>query len=311
MSERLSISTLEVGAVVRGELAVTKAEKKVARNGAYAMLTLTDGELTIVGKRWQYDDELPQVGSVLFIIATVDEYRGTKGVNISRWRAGELPAEEFAVKGPIDLEVLREQLSDTLVLIQDSAYRAITEDLFRLHINQWYTKPAAIGVHHNYVGGLLQHTLEVVTIALAQSVALESMAGMSIDMDLLMAGALLHDLGKIRTYEFQGAAIEMTTEGKLLEHITMGTHMILSYETDNSCELYNRKVQKLAHCVAAHHGCLEWGSPVLAMMPEAMLIHYADQISAKSAMMDAARKQTDREWTDKQYQLGVSIYNGK
>jgi len=308
--DKLELKALEVGATVRGELAVTKAEKKTARNGAYAMLTLTDGELSIVGKRWQYDDELPKVGEVLFIIATVDEYRGTKGVNISRWRAGELPAEEFTVKGPVDIKVLREQLVDTIELIQDGTYKAVVTELFRLYTNKWYTQPAAMGVHHNYVGGLLQHTMEVVTIAMAQAVALEATSGILVDMNLLIAGALLHDIGKVYTYEFQGAAIEMTTEGKLLEHITIGTHMILRYDTDNSCAAHNRKVHKLAHCVAAHHGNLEWGSPILAVMPEAMMIHYADQISAKSAMMNTARKQTTNEWTDKQYQLGVSIYNG-
>jgi 3'-5' exoribonuclease len=143
--------------------------------------------------------------------------------------------------------------------------------------------PASTMGHHARLGGLLQHTVEVVTIG--RAVALASGA----DRDLVLAGAMLHDVGKLEAYSWRTGLFELTEAGALLGHVTLGMLMLarrLTREAPPLCS--EREVVLLQHLIASHHGLLEHGAPVRPMTLEAEVLHFADNASAKTSSMAEA-----------------------
>jgi 3'-5' exoribonuclease len=139
--------------------------------------------------------------------------------------------------------------------------------------------PASISGHHAKLGGLLKHTTEVA--AIARTIARASGA----EPEVVLAGVLLHDIGKIDSYSWNGL-FEYTVAGSLLGHVVLGALMFerrLNEERDPPCTDEERQV--LLHLILSHHGKLEFGSPVTPMTLEAEAIHWADNASAKTASM--------------------------
>jgi 3'-5' exoribonuclease len=168
--------------------------------------------------------------------------------------------------------------------------------------------PAAKGFHHVYVGGLLEHTLSVVKI-------LDVVAGHyeNVNRDLLIAGGILHDIGKI--YEFSyDSLIDYTDEGRLVGHIVMGVEMV-----DRKLEALDGFPPQLAmgirHLILSHHGTLEFGSPKRPKTVEAMIVHYVDDMDAKvnsfQRFINDAAHDTDSDWTPFNRFFERFIYKGK
>lgn len=142
---------------------------------------------------------------------------------------------------------------------------------FRVH-------PAAKRNHHGYVGGLLEHSLSVAG-SCDQLVEHYRTQGMELDRDLLIAGALLHDIGKVRELRPPPAS-GYTTEGRLLGHIVMGIQIVAA-EAETIQELSDDRLLLLQHLIASHQGRPEWDSPRTPQMLEALVLHYADDLDAK------------------------------
>jgi 3'-5' exoribonuclease len=144
--------------------------------------------------------------------------------------------------------------------------------------------PASVRGHHAALGGLLKHTTEVG--AIARTIARVCGA----DQELVMAGVLLHDIGKLESYSWRGV-FDYTEAGRLVGHVVLGVLMLerrLALEPEPPCTPIEREI--LSHLVLAHHGWLEFGSPVLPLMLEAEVLHWADNASAKTASLaDALR----------------------
>jgi 3'-5' exoribonuclease len=138
--------------------------------------------------------------------------------------------------------------------------------------------PAAKRNHHAYVGGLMEHSLSVAAICdrLATHYARH---GARIDRDLLVAGALLHDLGKVRELA-GGYSIAYTDAGQLLGHILLGIGMV-TREAESVPGLSGERLLLLQHLIASHQGKPEWDSPRVPQMVEALILHYADDLDAK------------------------------
>jgi len=138
--------------------------------------------------------------------------------------------------------------------------------------------------HHAALGGLLKHTTEVA--AIARTIARACGA----DQDLVLAGVLLHDIGKLEAYSWRGG-FAYTELGSLVGHVVLGALMLdrrLDEEPEPPCTDPERNI--LLHLILSHHGRLEWGSPVLPMTLEAEVLHWADNASAKTASVaDALR----------------------
>jgi 3'-5' exoribonuclease len=153
--------------------------------------------------------------------------------------------------------------------------------------------PAAKSVHHAYVGGLLEHVLSMAALA---RMAAGHYPG--IDLDLLLAGVILHDVGKIRELRYE-RSFAYTTEGQLLGHIQIGLEML--GEKIRAVPGFPPKLRiLLEHMILSHHGSLEFGSPKLPSFPEAMLLHLIDNLDSKMGAVIqniAADSGLNGEWT--------------
>lgn len=134
--------------------------------------------------------------------------------------------------------------------------------------------PAGITMHHNYMGGLLEHTLHVLHICMSLSEIHPAL-----DRDLLTAGALLHDIGKTREFSVT-TNIRQTPDGMLRGHITIGQEMLLE-RMARIPSFPDELKMKIAHIVLSHHGDTEYGSPLAPAFAEAEAVHYADECDAK------------------------------
>ena len=178
-----------------------------------------------------------------------------------------LPEGDFdhaAYKDKFD-RLIKSVLTPGLRLVLDNVFEGETYERF-------LRNPAGMRLHHAYIGGLLQHSVDVATLA---SNMADTIGG--VDKDLIIAGALLHDVGKLREIS-ASMGFPYTTEGRLLGHISMSAAIV--QEAAAKARVTGPKLQHLLHIVLAHHGEPEKGSPVACATKEAFIVHYADELDA-------------------------------
>lgn len=198
-----------------------------------------------------------------------------------------LPADEFdpsefleRIDVPLErvwdgIDKLREGVgSRTLRAAVDLFF---ADDQFRVEFER---APGSVNGHHAKLGGLLLHVFEVASIArhVARTVR-------HANADVVVAGALLHDIGKVEAYAVSAQGFSHTTVGMLLGHVTLGALMLDRRITGSQLSLTKAQHNELLHLVLSHHGALEFGSPVQPMTPEAEIVHWADEASAKATDM--------------------------
>ena len=164
-------------------------------------------------------------------------------------------------------------------------------------VKQYTHAPSAVSHHHNYVGGNLEHTVGVIRLC-------ENITGMypSINKDLLIAGAILHDVGKLKEYSYKGA-IDKTEQGNFIGHIVLGEHWIrekVQHLRESGKQFSPELETHLCHMILSHHGKYEWGSPRMPKIVEAVILHLADlmdsQVKNHLQMVQDAKKQMDEDW---------------
>lgn len=286
---------MEVGTNVSVDLLVKEAEIKQTRNGKpYLFTVLSDGFEDIRAQFWDYTDSTtPDRGSVVGIKAKVGEYLGNKQLTIGLIGPGSIPVENFAPQGDVDVSAYTKKASELIDGIVHQELRLLVRSLFNDNKKGWTTIPAASGIHHAYVGGLLQHTVDVALKAKALAELVPDA-----NKDLVIAGALLHDVGKLFTYELNGAVIDRSYEGQMLEHIVLGIMEVNKYRSEHNSTV----IDLILHIISAHHGVREYGSPTTPMFMEALIVNYADGIDAKTKVVlefsaKASGEQTDKIWT--------------
>lgn len=209
---------------------------------------------------------------------------------------------------------LLEQLLETArSQIQDSALRELVLDLFAAHREKLFRLPAADRNHHTYAGGWLEHTLSTVTTAifLADRYLAEYPDLIPpISRDLVVAGALLHDIGKVREFDLGPIGVESTAAGHLVGHLIQGRDLVREAAVDRPIDA--ELLLRLEHLLLAHHGTAEYGSPQPPMTPEALLVHYADDLDAKFHMLYTALRDDASPGcvTSKKNVLGRHFYRG-
>jgi len=286
MSTDLVLPNLAVGARVQDPLLVLDVEQRGGDN-PHTLLTFGNRSGRIQSAPFWSSDQ-PKVagisrGDIVQVIGDVGAYRDKRQLKVTsirvlprataNWRdlmpsVGEvgpywkkLDEWRAEVRGP--------RLRNTLALFYD-------DPEFR---RRYQECPASPSGHHSELGGLLQHTTEVAAIART----IGRVAGA--EPDLVLAGALLHDIGKLDAYSWQGF-FDTTTVGRLLGHVVLGCLMLdrrVGEEENPPCT--DQELEILHHLILSHHGQLEFGSPVMPMTLEAEVLHYADNASAKTASM--------------------------
>ncbi len=277
------IATLKEGDWVEETYLVVAKQVLTAKNGVtYLSLKLADKTGEIDGKMWDNAEDASGKFAredFIRIKGVVSNYQGALQVkmkSLERIDDASVDISSFVQSSPRDPGEMENELRSMASGIANDPLRRLMEAFLNdaSFMEGLKRAPAAKTMHHNYVGGLLEHVLEL--IALCRTVA-GHFPG--IDADLLAVGAFLHDIGKIREMSVR-KSIEYTTEGRLIGHISLGYEML----TDKIIGLPDfppETTMLLKHIMLSHHGEYEFGSPKRPKIREALIIHYLDDLSAK------------------------------
>lgn len=304
------VTELHDGDSVGAVFLVSERRVLVARNGKpYAKLLLTDKTGDVQGMIWE--DARAQVsgiepGDVVGVRGAVESYEGRPQMKVEK--IVKLKEEEVdmsalvpTVKG--DTASMREEVEQIIQALKNSHLKDLLARLFlRDGIKDAFVKaPAAKGIHHNYIGGLLEHTL---TVLKSIEALYPVYRHLGINRDLLIAGAILHDIGKIYEYTYS-RIIDMTPMGRLVGHIYLSAHMV-DQEIAGMQDFPEELRLQLLHLILGHHGQLEFGSPKLPMTREAMMLHMLDDLDAKLIGFSSIIESTPEE---EDFTTFSSVYN--
>lgn len=174
-----------------------------------------------------------------------------------------------------DQQTIMAYLSPVLVLIEHEGLRYMCYDVLR--DPKFLASPAARQKHQAYPGGLLVHTWEVIDIAYHIS----QTSAFKLDKDVLFTACVFHDYGKIYDYTTnEKGEIVYTEHNKLIRHLPRSYAMFMEMASKATPSVSDDLKNKVGHCILAHHGRLEWQSPVEPQIPEAFVLHFADMLSA-------------------------------
>jgi len=189
--------------------------------------------------------------------------------------------QDLFPKSPTDWEELKRRFQELRAMVDNHWLKSLLAAIFDdPEIYEPFTiLPAAISKHHNYLYGLLDHTIEVTQLLLQASSVFPNL-----DRDLLLTGGLVHDIGKVAEYRIE-RGFEFTELGNLFGHVVIGHNMVRDAIT--KIEGFPTQITtKLLHMVLSHHGREEWGSPRKPAFPEAYLLHAMDNLSSKIHAID-------------------------
>lgn len=197
--------------------------------------------------------------------------------------------------------------------IADPQLSALTAGLLEAHRERLLTFPAAVHHHHAFAGGYLEHVLSVTRNALFLADKYRAdypEMQPSLSRDLVVAGAILHDIGKLQELETSAAGAAYSPAGELVGHILLGRDMVR--EAARGRDLDGELLLRLEHIIVSHQRLPEWGSPKPPMTPEALLVHFADDCDAKFNMMYAALRDEagSGSFTSKKNPLAYRIFRG-
>ena len=263
-------------------LCKSKQVLKTKAGKTYYSMILQDKTGVIDAKVWELNNGIEDFSEMDFIMTEgmITMFQGSRQVNVSRIRKaqdGEYDPAEYIPASKYDRDEMYEELKKYILSIQAPHLKELAEKYFVKDagfIKAFKEHSAAKSVHHGFVGGLLQHTLSVTKLCDVYAASYPVL-----DRDLLITAAIFHDIGKMwEISEFP--ANDYTDEGQLLGHIFLGAELI-GKEAALIPGFPPVLARELRHCILAHHGELEYGSPKKPAMAEAMALSFADNLDAK------------------------------
>ena len=295
---------------------VSKLTRRKDRNdNPFWEMTISDSSGDLEGKVWaastwrntQGGDNFPIdpdncglkfEGSTVEIIGKIAEYREQIQYNfndIYYLDQNENPPHLFVRHSHVKNDFLEDTFINLIAEISHEELRNFVEAVFFKHglWEKFKTWPAAISLHHAYTGGLLEHSVSVALGAKDLAKHYKDFA-VPVNMDLIIAGALLHDIGKLEAYSISPVP-QMTLPGNVIEHITLGYCKFMKLA---EVEKLDEKITlALGHIMVSHHGRREFGSPVLPETPEAMIVNAADDLDFRLSywklQIEALNNQSD------------------
>jgi 3'-5' exoribonuclease len=263
------------------DLRTTKA------GGLYLQCTLCDKGGTIAARMWQISESIYNavpVDGFLHVKGRTEEYRGNLQLIIDAcrpWPSEKVDLADFLPVTKQDVEAMWGELVEILLGIKDKYVHLLIKKFLedRELVEAFKRSPAALQLHHAFIGGLLEHTLAVAKAAKALLPLYPQ-----VNADLVLAGVFLHDIGK--TAELAaGTAMVYTDRGQLVGHVTLAATWVAQKAAAVAEEIGEpfpaKTVDLLQHIILSHHGEHEFGSPKLPATPEAFFVHYVDNLDAK------------------------------
>ena len=292
--------------VARKNLAETKAGKP------YLALSLMDRTGEIEARVWDNAaafDSHGQVGNYVLVQGTAKSFRDQLQLGVvflEQVNSQTISLADFMPASKRPVAEMKAELASVIASVADSGLQQLLANIFSGDIlEQFCSAPAAKKMHHAYIGGLLEHTLSVTGLA-------EKMADHypGLDRDVLITGALLHDLAKIREFSFDALPFDYTDQGRLMGHLVIGVDMVRQAAAVIN-ELSQQQLDQVCHLILSHHGRHEFGAPVLPMTQEAILLHHLDDMDAKMNYTDQLREkitEPGHHWSDYQRPLERFLY---
>jgi len=241
-----------------------------------------------------------KAGHVQFLAFEVLDYNNALQLRVNRITDLDqdlIDLSEYVMASPVEIGELKARIGGYITSLTNPVLSALVKGMFERVGKAFYDYPAASRIHHSYLGGLAEHTLGMADLA-------ETMAGQYaiLNRDLLIAGVLVHDLGK--TAELGGlVSNEYTLEGKLIGHISICHGWLM--ETAAALNLTDREeTLLLRHMILSHHGKHEFGSPVLPEIPEAEALNLIDNMDARmNTLKKAMETVKPGQWTGKLFSM--------
>jgi 3'-5' exoribonuclease len=315
--DKVFVKDLVEGDTVTSFFLAKQVQVRQRRGGeSFLTLVLADRTGEVPAVMWEGAEAASRelsVGDILKVQGLMGTYQGERQLTVTRVRkaaANEITLEAFLPRSPEDPSQLLARLRSVIDGLREPSLRGLLQGLFADEgfVAAFSTAPAAKAIHHAVVGGLVEHTASVVGLC-------EQLAGYypALDRDLLLAAAILHDVGKVRELSWE-RTFDYTDAGRLLGHITLGT--LLVEERIRAVPGFPEALaERLLHCVLSHHGELEWGSPKRPKTLEALVLHYAEDLDGKvNSFLGFSQSHPDPQhpgWTQFNKALDRHLYFGQ
>ena len=301
----------EAGAVDSLFLVKEMSQYETKAGKPYLRLILMDNTGEVPAMIWENAQQLAplcQPGKIGRFVGQSLSYKGSmqlKVVKVKEVNDADVDLDQFMPTTSHNMVEMLEELSALIKSVNEPHLRELLLS-FANDRELWTLfgrAPAAKSMHHAYIGGLLEHTLGICR-------AVDAIAPLypGIDRDLLMAGAVLHDMGKVKEFSFEVPPFNYSDQGRLLGHMTICQEM-LRQKVATLADFPEHTALLLQHLILSHHGRYDYGSPVLPMTREAMVLNFLDDLDAKMNYLDRLSSKTagdDYEWTD--YQRNMERY---
>lgn len=309
------ISELKPNIEIASLFVVSEKQLKTARNGStYLDLKLADKTGEVPGKMWEKGADASSVfksGDIVFLRAKTELYRERVQLNILEIMpapAKDFDPADFLPVCPLDRDVLLERLNKLVTGMSDDHFRRLCEAVLAdtAIMTRFKQAPAAKSMHHAYIGGLLEHTVSVMTLAYRFC---NHYPGL--DRNQLIAGAFFHDIGKIEEFVYD-THIDYSDAGRLVGHMVLGTQIV--GEVMDRLDRFPAEASLLIkHLILSHHGETQFGAVRLPASREAFALHLADDLDAKMNSIDriiAKSSEDDGAWTGYETIFGRHFFRG-
>lgn len=277
---------------------IKNVEKKTSsKGGPYLDMTLSDATGEINAKLWDYNEMLHgtyEVGDLVKVRGVISKYNGADQMKIEKIRkateSDEIDPGDFVEQASETGEKMFGELIKLAEEFDNEAIRALTLKIYNDNKERLLYWPAAFKLHHAIRSGLLMHTLSIVRMC-------ENVAAIypSVNRDLLICGAMLHDIGKLREFDVNtlGTANGYTTEGNLIGHLVKGAMMVEKAAEELGTD--DKIAMMIEHMIISHHGEPEFGAAVRPSFIEAEILSSLDKLDAAIYEMEDAVKSTAPE----------------
>ena len=302
MINQPELNTLSKNDKIDHFLLIRRIDLRNTKSGSDFLTTeLGDKTASLNANIWEGFSELAargKVGDVVKVAGTVEEYQGSLQIRVSSIRLAlekdKVKPQDFLPVSKRDLDEMKKEFNQRIKGVSNKLLKKLLTQIFTdERFEKFCLAPAGKSWHHAYIHGLLEHTLEIIKIC-----ELMCEFHSELNRDLLLSGAMLHDIGKIEELSYD-SAFEYTDKGKLVGHIVIASNLVLE-EIKKIPGFPAELENNLIHLILSHQGKLEHASPVVPKTAEAIALYQADELSAKvNAYKNAidSELKADSNWT--------------
>jgi 3'-5' exoribonuclease len=274
---------------------ISKRLQKTKSDRSFLLITLADKSQSIRAVDWYYPEDNNnkiQVGEVIKLKGKTVFFENRIQINVINDKDAieilnpmEVNPEKYLRNSQTELNILINELENYIFQVKNVGIKSLLTSVFieNDYIREMFLiSPAAMDIHHAYQSGLIEHSLKVTELSLKlYKTYFEE--EVYINKDIIIAGSLLHDIGKIEEYVITPSGIEKTEQGELMGHIPLGVKLIYEEAKKIGEKIDKDDLEHIIHIILSHHGEIEYGSPVVPKTLEAMIINFSDNIDSKIA----------------------------